>query len=190
MVLASQLRAGMAIRHEGLSYKVMAADYHPGQAKMGGVTHARLRNLDTGTIWEHGFRSDLRFEEIPIDKQALEFLYTSGDQYCFMNAETFEQTEIGADLVGPQAGLLEAGMKVSVEFVEGRPTEVLLPEVLELRVVETAPAAHQQQDSTFKPARIGPGVEILVPQFIKTGDVVRINVQSMKYMDRAKTKPA
>jgi translation elongation factor P/translation initiation factor 5A len=60
MVLASQLRAGMAIAYEGQDYKVVAAEYHPGQGRMGGATHARLRNLDTGTFWEHSFRSELR----------------------------------------------------------------------------------------------------------------------------------
>ena len=57
MVTASQLRAGMAIRHEGQIYKVMVADYHGGQGKMGGVAHVRLKNLTTGTLWEHSFRS-------------------------------------------------------------------------------------------------------------------------------------
>jgi translation elongation factor P/translation initiation factor 5A len=68
MITASQLRAGMAIKYEGQKYKVLTADYHPGQGKMGGATHARLQNLSTATLWEHSFRSDLKLEEIPIDR--------------------------------------------------------------------------------------------------------------------------
>ena len=190
MVVSSQLRPGMAIKHEGQPYRVIAAEYHPGQGRMGGCTHARLQNLDTHTFWEHSFRSDLRFEEIPLEKQGLEFLYSSTDTCCFMNPDTFEQTELPAALVGPQAGFLEPGMKISIEFLDGRPVNVLFPGFLEVRIADTAPPMHQQADTTFKTARAGNGVEIMVPQFIKTGDTIRIDLQTMKYMDRVKVKTA
>jgi len=186
MVIASQLRAGMAIRYQGQDYKVVAAEYHPGQGQMGGATHARLQNLDTGTFWEHSFRADLKLEEIYVEKQTLEFLYAGGDQCCFMNPETYEQTEIAREMVGRQAGFLEPGMKVTVEFVGGRPVGVLFPGVLEVKIAETAPPIHQQQDNTFKPAKLGNGVEVMVPQFIKTGDAIRLDFATMKYMDRVK----
>ncbi len=188
MIPASQLRAGMAIQYEGSQYKVVAAEYHPGQGKMGGVSHARLRNLDTGTFWEHSFRADLKLEEIPLERQMLEFLYEDGSQCCFMNPETFEQTEVPKEVVGPQAGFLEAGMKLGVEFVGGRPVSVLFPDVLEVKIADTAPPVHQQQDSTLKPARLTNGVEIMVPQFLKAGDAIRLDMQTLKYMDRVKTK--
>jgi len=188
MVTASQLRAGMAIKFEGQRYKVVAAEYHGGQGKMGGSAHTRLQNLDTGTFWEHSFRSELKLEEIALEKQPLEFLYADGDQCCFMNPETFEQTEVARDSVGePQAGLLEAGMKLTVEFLEGRPVSVLFPDVLEVKIVDTAPPVHQQQDNTYKPAKLANGIEVMVPQFVKTGDAIRLDVGNMKYMDRART---
>jgi elongation factor P len=189
MVTASQLRPGMAIKYEGQRYKVIAAEYHPGQGKMGGVAHGRLQNLDTRTFWEHSFRSEIRFEEIALEKQALEFLYTDGDRCCFMNPETYEQTEVERDSVGePQAGLLEPGMKISVEFLEERPVSVEFPDVLEVKIVDTAPPSHQQQDNTFKVAKLANDIEVMVPQFIKTGDAIRLDVRNMKYMDRAKSR--
>jgi elongation factor P len=187
MINASQLRAGMAIRYEGQSYKVIAAEYHPGQGKMGGATHSRLRNLATGTFWEHSFRSDLKLEDLPVERHSLEFLYADGDQYFFMNPETYEQTEIAKVAIGPQAAFLDAGMKVTVEFVEGQPVGVLFPDALEVKIADTAPPAHQQQDSNFKPAKLENGIEVMVPQFVKTGDVIRLDLQTMKYMDRVKT---
>ena len=69
MVTASQLRVGMAIKFEGQRYKVVAAEYHGGQGKMGGTTHTRLQNLDTRTFWEHSFRSELKLEEIALEKR-------------------------------------------------------------------------------------------------------------------------
>jgi elongation factor P len=176
----------MAIKYEGQQYKVVSAEYHPGQGKMGGATHTRLRNLATGTFWEHSFRSDLKLEDLPVERHSLEFLYVDGDQFCLMNPETYEQTEIEKVLIGPQAGFLHAGMKVTVEFVEGQPVGVVFPDALEVKITETTPPLHQT-DSTFKPAKLENGIEVMVPQFVKTGDVIRLDLQTMKYMDRVKT---
>jgi elongation factor P len=187
MITASQLRAGMAFKYQGQDYRTVTAEYHPGQGKMGGVTHVRLQNLATGTFWETSFRSDLKVEDMPVERQLLEFLYVDGDQCFFMNPETYEQIEIAKANVGPLAGFLEAGKSVSVDFVEGRPVSVLFPDVLEVRIADTAPPLHQQQDSTFKPAKLANGVEVMVPQFIKTGDAIRLDLRTLKYMDRVKS---
>jgi elongation factor P len=186
MVLASHLRAGMAIRHEGQLYKVLIADYHPGQGKMGGAAHCRLRNLTTGTIWEHSFRSDLKLEDVPVEKTQMDYLYAEADGHCFMNPETFDQVTIPSSLIGDQARLLQPEMRLQVEFVEGYPVAVAFPDVLEVRIVDTSPPVHAQQDSTWKPAKLETGIEIMVPQFIKTGDMIRLDVANLKYMERAK----
>lgn len=186
MVTASQMRPGMAIRYEGQTYKVLIADYHPGQGKMGGVTHARLKNLSTGTLWEHSFRSDLKLEELAVEKQPMDFLYAAAGESCFMNPETYEQVVFPDSIIGPQARFLLPEMRVTVEFIEGRPVSVLFPDILEVRVAETAPPVHQQQESVWKPARLDNGVEVMVPQFIKVGDSIRLDVANLKYIDRAK----
>lgn len=186
MVPASQLRAGMAVRYEGQIYKVLVADYHPGQGKMGGTTHARLRNLATGTLWEHSFRSDLKLEDLPVEKQEMEFLYTDADACYFMNPETFEQVAVPVKVIGPQARFLRPEMRLQVEFVEGQPVSVVFPDIIEVRIADTAPPTHAQQDSTWKEAVLENGVQIMVPQFIKTGDVIRLDVENLKYVDRAK----
>jgi elongation factor P len=186
MVNASQLRPGMAIRYEGQTYKVLQAEYHPGQGKMGGGTHVRLKNLSTGTLWEHSFRADLKLEDLPVARQSLDFLYTDSGQCFFMNPENYEQVEIAASLIGPQADFLQPEMRLPVEFVEEQPASVVFPEILEVRVAETAPPVHAQQDSTWKPARLENGVEIMVPQFIKSGDLIRLDVANLRYMERAK----
>jgi elongation factor P len=186
MVQASQLRAGMAVRYEGQIYKVLVADYHPGQGKMGGTTHARLKNLATGTLWEHSFRSDLKLEDLPVEKQEMEFLYTDADACYFMNPETFEQVAVPLKVLGSQARFLRPEMRLQVEFVEGRPVSVLFPDIIEVRIADTAPPVHAQQDSTWKEAVLENGVQIMVPQFIKTGDVIRLDVENLKYVDRAK----
>lgn len=190
MVMASQLRAGMAIVLEGQPYRVTAAEYHPGQGKMGGVTHTRLQNVETGTFREMSLRAELKLAELAVERQPLEFLYSSGETCCFMNPESYEQTEIPKALIGPREPFLEAGMRLGIEFVNGRAAHVQFPDVLEVKIADTAPAAHQQADSTFKPARLPNGLEVMVPQFIKAGDTIRLNLETMQYMDRAKGKSA
>jgi len=188
MVLASQMRAGMAIVFENQTYRVIAAEYHPGQGRMSGVTHARLQNIQTGTFWEHSFRGELRLADIPIERQTLQFLYMDGQQCCFMDPGTYEQTEIPNAIVGPRAVFLEPGMNLPVEFVSGRAIAVIFPDAIEVRIADTAPASHQQTDSAFKRAQLANGVEVMVPQFIKTGDMIRLDLAALKYMDRAKAK--
>jgi elongation factor P len=188
MIPASQLRPGAAIRFQGQPYKVVSVDYHPGQGKMGGVAHARLQNLDTGTFWEHSFRSEMKLDEISLERRPLEFLYADADHCCFMDPDTFDQTDVEKRVVGERASFLEPGMKLGVEFVEGRPVGVLFPEVLEVKIADTAPPTHQQADSAFKPAKLPNGVEVMVPQFVKTGDLIRLGCESLKYMDRARAE--
>jgi len=190
MVLASQLRAGTAIRFEGQAYKVIAAEYHPGQGKMPGATHTRLRNLDTGTYWEHSFRPELKLEEIPLQKQNMEFLYSDERNCCFMDPETFEQTEIPLAVIGEQARFLEPAMRLPVETVDGRAVSVVFPDVIEVKIVDTAPPLHQQQTSAFKSAKLENGVEVMVPLFVKTGDVIRLDLANLRYVDRARGKHA
>jgi elongation factor P len=190
MVLASQLRAGMAVRFEGQDYKIVAAEYHPGQGKMGGTTHTRLQNLLTGTFWEHSFRSELKLEQIPLEKKTLEFLFTDAARCTFMDPETYEQTEVPAEIIGEQAKFLEPGMRLPVEMLEGRPVSVVFPDVLDVKIADTAPPLHQQQTSAFKPAKLENGVSVMVPLFVKTGDVIRLDVQNLRYMDRARGRHA
>jgi elongation factor P len=186
MVSAAQLRAGMAIRYEGQIFKVIASEYHPGQGKMGGVAHVRLKNLSTGALWASSFRAELKIEEVPLAKQSMAFLYSDPDRSYFMNPENYEQVEIENSVIGPQIRFLLPDMQLPVEFVDGRPVSVVFPEIMEARVAETPPPAHGQQDNTWKTARLENGIEIMVPQFMKNGDLIRLEVASLKYVDRAK----
>ncbi|HEY7305705.1 MAG TPA: elongation factor P [Bryobacteraceae bacterium] len=188
MISASQIRAGMAIRYEGQLYKVLAADYHPGQGKMGGVNHLRLENLHTGTLWEHSLRADLKVTEAPVERQTLEYLYNDDSACFFMHPVSYEQTEIPNTLLGERVKFLEPGMQVPVEFVDSRPLSVVFPDFVEVKIADTAPPTHGQADSTWKSARLSNGVQVMVPPFVKTGDAIRLSLSDLKYMDRAKAK--
>lgn len=187
MIVASQLRAGMVIRFEGQNYKVMSSDYHPGQGKMGGVAHVRLKNLASGTFREQSFRADLKLDPVPVEKQALEYLYSDAEQSVFMNPVTFEQVAIENSVIGPQIGFLQPEMHLPVEFVEGEPVSIVFPDIIEIAVASTAPPAHGQQDNTWKTAHLSNGIDVMVPQFIKDGDIIRLDLAALRYVDRARS---
>ena len=188
MVLASQLRNGMAIQFEGHAYKVLSAEYHLGQGKMGGSTHTRLQNLDTGTFRDYSFRADLKLEDLQMERRPMDFLYSDESTCYFMDPSTCDQEEVPLSVVGEAAKLLVAEMRVAIEFLGQRAVSVLMPDFLELKVEDTAPPSHSGgQDNTWKPAKLENGIEVMVPQFIKAGDAIRVDVAQMKYMDRVKT---
>lgn len=188
MVLASQLRAGTAIQFEGQPYKVLAAEYHSGQGKMGGSTHTRLQNLNTGTLRDYSFRADMKLEDLVLERRPMDFLYADESACYFMDPVTCAQEEVPVRLAGEQAKLLVAEMRVTLEFLGERVVSVQLPDFLELRVADTPPPAHSGgQDNTWKAARLENGLDVMVPQFIKSGDVIRVDVAQMKYMDRVKS---
>jgi elongation factor P len=188
MIIASQLRPGMAIRYQDHKFKVMSCEYHPGQGKMGGIAHVRLQNLATRTFRELSLRAELKLETLAVEKQSLEFLYADADQSYFMNPQSYDQIGIENVLIGPARRFLEPGMQLPVEFVDGQPISVLFPDIIEMGVADTAPPLHGQQDNTWKTARLENDIEVMVPQFIKAGDHIRLDVRSLKYVDRAKIR--
>ena len=128
----------------------------------------------------------MKLEDLAVEKQSMDFLYADDEHCYFMDPENYEQVSIATSVIGPQARFLQPEMRLPVEFVEGRPVSVLFPDIIEMRVADTAPPVHQQQDSTLKSARLDNGVEIMVPQFIKVGDMIRLDAQNFKYLERAK----
>lgn len=188
MVIASELRPGMVIRFEGQVYKVLDVDSKAGAAKMGGVVKASLSNLRTARLLEHHFRPQERLEDLELERHNMEFLYSGDDGVTFMNPVTFEQVEIARDMIGPAEKFLTPEMELPVEFFEGQPVSIVLPQIVEAKIETTAPPIHAQQDSAFKEATLENGLEIKVPLFIRSGEMVRVEVRTGKYVDRVRAE--
>jgi elongation factor P len=179
----------MAVRVEGSLYRVIAAEYHGGQGKMGGVTHAKLRNLRTGAVREWRFRADEPVEEIQPEKQAMQFLYAEGPVSHFMNPETYEQVAIDTERLGKAAAWLTEETTVPVEFLDGEPLGIAFPDVAEARVAETPEPYHAPgTDNVWKEAKLDNGVTVMVPPFIAPGETIRVEVETGKYVERARAK--
>jgi len=187
MIPASELRPGMAVRLEGTLYKVVAAEYHAGGGKMSGVTHARLRNLATGTLTERRFRADEMVATLEPERQTMQFLYADERLAYFMNPRTFEQVEMEKERLGRAAAWLREGASVPVEFCDGRPIAITFPDIVEARVTDTAPPVHGQGlTNVWKEARLENGLTLMVPPFIAPGESIRVQVETGAYLERAK----
>jgi elongation factor P len=188
MVIASELREGMIVRIEGQTYKVLEVQAKAGAAKMGGVVKTKLVNVRGGRIWEPHFRPQERLEELEIERHVLEFLFVQNDTCTFMRPDTYEQVEVPSAILGPGERFLEPGMQLPVEFFENEPIAVVFPEIAEVRVAETAPAVHSQQDGAWKEATLENGLAIHVPLFIAPGETVRVEVKTGRYLERVRTE--
>jgi len=186
MIQATQLRVGMAILHEGNLCRVMSVQHiTPGNWR--GMVQTKLRNLKTGNSMEHRFRSEDRVERAELEEHEMEFLYSAGDEFHFMNTESFEQVAISRDDLGYAVNYLIPNIKVMVEIYEQRPVGVELPGTVDLKVVETPPGMKgATATNSPKPATLETGLQVLVPQFIEVGEVVRIDTADGKYLERAK----
>jgi elongation factor P len=188
MVIASDLRAGMVIRIEGEIYKVLEVESKAGAAKMGGVVKTKLINARSGRMWEPHFRPQERLEDLELERRMMEFLFAQGGTCTFMRPDTYEQVDVPGAILGPGEKFLQPGMEMPVEFFEGEPISVVFPAVAEVGVAHTAPAAHSPQDSAWKEATLENGLAIRVPLFIAPGEIVRVDVRTGRYVERAHTE--
>ncbi|MFY9911441.1 MAG: elongation factor P [Candidatus Sulfotelmatobacter sp.] len=185
MLIASELRAGMVIRIEGQVQKVVEVESKAGSAKMGGVVKAKLMNVRSHRMWEPHFRPQEKLEELRLERRLMEFLYADGDNCTFMRPDTFEQIEVPGTLLGAAKNFLQPGMEVPLEFFEGEAVSAVLPEVAEARVARTAPPSHSQGESAWKEAVLENGLTVRVPLFIASGEAVRVDVKTGRYLERA-----
>jgi elongation factor P len=186
MVLASQLREGMAVRIEGQIYKVLECEVKAGAGQQGGVVKAKIRSTASGRLWEPHFRPDERLENLELDRVAMEFLYSDGDACVFMNPQTFEQVEVPRASLGPAERFLKEGMHLPVEFFDGQPISLVFPDVVEVRVAETAPPVHSGQDNVWKQAQLENGMPVQVPLFVAPGELIRIDTRTGRYLERVR----
>ncbi|MFQ5697430.1 MAG: elongation factor P [Myxococcota bacterium] len=181
---ATQVRKGHIVVHEGALFRVVDFE-HRTQGRKQAFVGVKLRNLADGTQRELKLSSNDVLERARIDTREMELLYTDGSSYVFMDGESYEQSELGSDLVDSQAAWLSEGMRVTVEFHEGRPIGVQLPRSVEVVVAEAEPVVRGQTAArSSKPATLANGVAIQVPTFVQAGDRIRVDTSDGHYLER------
>jgi elongation factor P len=182
---ATQMRPGMIIKHNNDLHLVFTVEHRtPGNLRA--FIQAKLRNIRTGAMFEHRFRSSDPIEKITVDEIPMEYLYQDGDSYCFMNTENYEQTHLSKDVLGDSVDYLTPNLQIKVEFYDGKAVGIELPQIVELTVVETEPGLKSATASSVtKPAKTETGLVVQVPPFINEGEKIRVDTAEGAYLSRA-----
>jgi elongation factor P len=176
----------MVLVFNGEPCRVVEFRHHtPGNLRA--MVQAKLKNLRTGSNFEHRFRAADTIEKASMETHELEFMYQGGSTYHFMNTENYDQLEIDEEVLGDNAQWMQAGMRIMAEYYDGRVIGIDLPNSLVLEIVDTAPVMKTAtKTASTKPAKLENGVTVNVPEFVSTGEKVRVNPNTGEYMDRAK----
>jgi elongation factor P len=183
---ANDLRPGMVIRHNNELYSIHKAEHRtPGNLRA--FVQARMRNLRTGAISDHRFRSTDSVERAMLDETEMQYLYSDGDSFHFMNTANYEQVHLHKDVVGDRALYLIPDVMLKVVYYEGRPVDVELPATVDMKVVETEPGIKgASATNVTKPATMETGLIVQVPPFINEGEIIRVDTAEGTYLERAK----
>jgi len=182
---ANDLRPGMVIKHNNELFSIYKAEHRtPGNLRA--FVQAKMRNLRTGAISDHRFRSTDDVARAVIDETEMQYLYSDGDSYCFMNTQTFDQVHIHKEVIADRAQFLVPDVMLKVEYYEGRPIDIQLPATVDLKVVETEPGIRGGSATNVgKPAKLETGLVVQVPPFIGEGETIRVDTLEGKYLERA-----
>jgi elongation factor P len=182
---ATQMRPGMVIKHNNDLHTVFSVEHRtPGNLRA--FIQAKLRNLRTGAMFEHRFRSSDAIDKITVDQVQMEYLYQDGENHVFMNTENYEQLHLGKDVLGDAVDYLTPNLQISVEFFDDKPVGVELPQTVELTIVETEPGLKSATASSVtKPAKTETGLVVQVPPFINEGEKIRVDTSEGAYLSRA-----
>ena len=185
MLKATQLRPGMVIVHEGQLYTVHSVDHRtPGNKR--GAMATRMRGLRSGTIIDHRFRSEDFVERAVLDEIEYQYLYSDPEGYHFMNTADYEQIHLDAGVLGDAVNYLIPNLVLKLEYYEGKPIGALLPDTVDLTVVDTEPTVQKATASAvMKAAKLETGLTIQVPPFINNGDKVKVDTAEARYIQRA-----
>lgn len=184
MIDANELRKGVTFEMDGGLFKVV--DYSHNKTARGSATiRIKARNLHTGANIERTFNSGQSVQDVRLDFHNVSYLYNDGDFYHFMDNETFEQPAIKAEMLGNDALYLKEGMEVKLTFYNGSPLDIEIPLSVELEVTEAETAIRgDTATGVSKKVITETGLEVQCPQFVKVGDVIRVNTETGEYVTR------
>jgi elongation factor P len=182
---ATQMRPGMVIKHNNDLHSVFSVEHRtPGNLRA--FIQAKLRNLRTGAMFIERFRSGDAIDKVVVDQEEMEYLYNDGEHYTFMNTSNYEQLALGRDVLGDAVEYLTPNLQIKVEFFDGKPVGVDLPQTVDLEVVETEPGIKSATASSVtKPAKTETGLVVQVPPFVNQGDKIRVDTSEGAYLSRA-----
>lgn len=185
MINTNDLKNGITIEYDGNIYVVMNTE-HVKPGKGAAIVKAKLKNLRTGAIFEQTFNAGVKVATARIEKQLMQYLYTMGDVYYFMNMDSYEQLELSKDTVGDGAKFLKENLEVYITMFDGEVLGIDLPDKVELIVTHTEPAVKgNTTNNALKDAEVETGLMVRVPLFIEEGETIIVSTSDGKYVSRA-----
>lgn len=181
----NDIKKGMILNYAGDPYSVLEAKFVRMQQRKP-VMQCKLKNIINGKVIEYSFKSGETPTEADVEKRKGQYLYSDENSYCFMDEATFDQCFLAKDQVGVAGQLLKDGQRVDIAYFNGNAVTVALPPKVELKVVTTMDAVkgNTASGNVLKDATLETGFVARVPLFIKEGDIVRINTDTLEYTDR------
>ena len=181
----NEIRPGNVLEHNGGLWVAVKVD-HVKPGKGGAFAQVEMRNLRNGSKLNERFRSADKVERVRLEQKDQQFLYENDGMLVFMDADTFEQIELPAEILGERRPFLQDGMTIQIEYYENEALSATLPQKVTCTVAETEPVVKgQTAANSFKPAVLDNGVRITVPPFIAQGEEIVVNTETMEYAERA-----
>ena len=186
MYTASDLRKGLKVEIDGEPYIITDFEFSkPGKGQS--LYRCRLKNMVTGNAFSKTYRSNDKFQKAPLEERTMQYLYSQGDEYNFMDNESYDQIVIMADQLGDDTRFMLDNMDVEVLLFKDRPIGVTLPNSVNLEVVRADPWAKGDTSGTdTKPVTVETGYQLQVPPFVEEGDRIQIDTRTGSYMTRVK----
>lgn len=182
----TNLKKGVLFQLDGVPYKVV--EYNQKVMGRGGsIVNVKIKSLLDGKVLARTFKGNDQLDYADVTNQTMQYLYNDGSTFFFMNNDTFEQSEIAADIIGDLAGYMKEGDTVQVQLFDGRAINVELPKNVYLEVTYAENAVKGDTSSAIqKDATLETGIKIRVPAFIKTGDIISVSTEDGSYRERKK----
>jgi elongation factor P len=185
MYTTSEFRNGLKVEFEGEPY-VIVYFQHVKPGKGGAFVRTKLKNLKTGAVIEHTFRSGDKVEKPDLDQRSMQFMYRMENQFYFMDTSSYEQIYLDEDHVGEAANYLIENLPVEILFYKGQPIGMDLPTFITFTIVETEPGIRGDTVSgANKPAKLESGATVQVPLFLNVGDRIKVDTRTGTYIERA-----
>lgn len=184
MISSGDLRKGNTVVVDGELVKVLDFQ-HVKMGRGSAFVRVQMRNLRTGSTTERSFQSGSKFEQARLERRVVQFLYDDGDNYTFMDTETFEQPVLNTRLLGDVVKYLKEGMTIDLLMYDEEPIDVEMPTSVELRIKQTDPGFRgDTATGGNKPATLETGTTVQVPLFVNEGDVIKVDTRTGSYIER------
>ena len=183
-ISASEIRVGMLLEYKNDLWQVLKTQ-HVKPGKGGAFAQVEMKSLNKSTKLNERFRSSETVEKAAVEEEKFNFLYTDENSYFFINPRSFEQIEIKKDIIGEKRKLLTENLEVTISFNNELPISVDLPNQVTCKIDTTDAALKgQTASSSYKPATLNNGLNIQVPPFIESGDIIVIDTRNLEYIKK------